>query len=415
VNLEQPGENEFPAPKSRWRLNLALLLGSLCLALVLVEGGLRIAGIQHPPPVRIGEDSGPPHFYNLQDPYRGWAGNPNAVTFWSGEGEHGELRMNSAGFRDRERSLEKPEGSYRIALLGDSFVESIYLHLDRTYASQLERILQNCPGLGSQQIEVLNFGVQGYGTAQQLMTLRHEVWAYEPDLVLLHFYPGNDVRNNYRPLEHDHFRPYFVLNEGKLEEDLSFRDIKSWQRDRYAFSMVDWLPVELVRASRGLQLIRQVQINKLQQRYQQEYEQTQISFYREPALDSDWEQAWKVTEALILQMRQEVQAGEAEFAVVTVSDSYQVTPNEDQRSWFTERYNLPDLFYPDRRMNALGEREDIRVFNSAPGLWAAAIEEGECLHGFENAVPCGGHWNQKGSRIAAELVAEFLCPLLGAK
>ncbi|HVT18767.1 MAG TPA: hypothetical protein VHQ90_21610 [Thermoanaerobaculia bacterium] len=51
----------------------------------------------------------------------------------------------------------------------------------------------------------------GYGTAQELLTLRHEVWRYAPDLVLLAFYTGNDVRNNERRLEQDPSRPYFIL------------------------------------------------------------------------------------------------------------------------------------------------------------------------------------------------------------
>lgn len=73
----------------------------------------------------------------------------------------------------------------------------------------MEKSLGNCSALKGQQIEVLNFGVQGYGTAQELMTLRHHVWQFSPDLIILGFYPGNDIRNNYKPLEHDHLRPYF--------------------------------------------------------------------------------------------------------------------------------------------------------------------------------------------------------------
>ena len=32
-----------------------------------------------------------------------------------------------------------------------------------------------------------------------------------------------------------------------------------------------------------------------------------------------------------------------------------------------------------------------------------------CLHGFDNAKPCGGHWNVEGHRLAGELIAEAIC------
>ena len=40
---------------------------------------------------------------------------------------------------------------------------------------------------------------------------------------------------------------------------------------------------------------------------------------------------------------------------------------------------------------------------------AFAEERGECLHGFEDAVPCGGHWNVAGHELAGGLIADALC------
>jgi hypothetical protein len=392
-----------------WRLKLGLLCGAVLFALAAAEIGLRIAGISYPPPLRVGEKPRHPPFYVLNDPYRGWAGNPGAGSVWTGEGEHGEIRMNTAGFLDREWDREKPENTFRIALLGDSFAEAVYLRPEHRVSSRIGEALQGCRGLEDEQVEVMNFGVQGYGTFQQLMVLRHHVWSYQPDLVILVFYPGNDVRNNSRTLEHDHLRPYLVLEEGEWVEDVSFRGLNNRQRDRYAFSRVDWLPVWLVRGSRILQLIRNAEMQRLFRRYNEEYEQIHVGFYREPAPGSEWEQAWDTTDELIRRMRDEVMEKDAMFMLVNASDSYQVTPNLDQRNWFLETYNLPDLQYPIRHMTALGRQEGIPVFNVAPPLRAEAERSGRCLHGFENAVPCGGHWNVEGSRLAGQLIAEFIC------
>lgn len=54
--------------------------------------------------------------------------------------------------------------------------------------------------------------------------LEHYARDYSPDLVLLAFLPGNDVRNNSRQLESDHRRPYARLHDGELQLDVSFQD-----------------------------------------------------------------------------------------------------------------------------------------------------------------------------------------------
>jgi len=388
--------------------NLGLTVGAIAFAVGMAEIGLRVAGIEQQPPVRIGEELEPKPLYNFTDPYRGWGGNPNAVSYWNGEGEHGEVRMNSAGFRDRERYRKKPANGLRIALVGDSFVEGLYLRDENTYGAVMEEKLKQCPALQDKEVEVLNFGAQGYGTAQELMTLRHHVWDYSPDMVILSFYAGNDLRNNYRPLEHDHLRPYFVYEDGELVADMSFRNIKEWERDRYAFSFVDFLPVKLVRVSRILQLIRKVDMERKIRKQIEEYEEINVGFYGEPTPGSDWDEAWKVTEGLIKLMRDEVYEKGADFMLVTTSDSYQVLP-DSRRDWFRNHYNLPDLFYPDRRLRKLGQEEGFPVYNLAGPIWDVAKETGRCLHGFDNSIPCGGHWNVEGSRVAGELVADYLC------
>ncbi|NEP46955.1 MAG: SGNH/GDSL hydrolase family protein, partial [Okeania sp. SIO2H7] len=149
-------------------VNLGLTVGAIAFAVVTAEIGLRVAGIEHPPPQRRGEKLEPLPLYNFEDPYRGWAGNPNVTGYWDGEGEHGEIRMNSAGFRDRERYRKKPANGLRIALVGDSFVEGLYLRDENTYGAVMERKLKQCPVLQDKEVEVLSFGAQGYGTAQEL-------------------------------------------------------------------------------------------------------------------------------------------------------------------------------------------------------------------------------------------------------
>ena len=280
-------------------INLGLTLTTLIFTVAVGEIGLRRAGIENSPPPRIDGELDENSPYTFKDYYRGWAGNANGNSFWIGEGIPSEIKMNTGGFRDYERSKNKPENGLRIALLGDSFTEAIHVKLEDTYGAIIEQNLQQCPVVKDQKVEVMNFGVQGYGTAQELMTLRHHVWDYSPDLVILVFFAANDLRNNSRTLEHDHLRPYFIYQDGQLVTDMSFRDLKFWQRDRYAFSLVDFLPFWLVQNSRILQLIRKVELDGKYRQYQKDYSEINLAFYKKPQPNSDWEKTWKVTESLI--------------------------------------------------------------------------------------------------------------------
>ena len=393
--------------------NLTINLGSTVTTLIFTitvgEIGLRIAGIKSPPPLRIDlelDDNSP---YTFKDPYRGWGGNPNGKSFWNGEGIPSEINMNSGGFRDYERSKTKPKNGFRIALLGDSFTEAIHVKLEDTHGAIIEQNLQQCPVLKDRKVEVMNFGVQGYGTAQELMTLRHHVWDYSPDLVMLVFFAANDLRNNYRALEHDHLRPYFIYQDGKLVADMSFRNLKFWQRDRYAFSLVDFLPFWWVKNSRILQLIRKVDIDGKYRQYEKDYSEINLGFYQEPKLDSDWQETWKVTEGLIKLMRDEVSEKGADFMVITASDSHQVLPDIQRRDGFRKSLNVSNLFYPDIRLKKFGKKENIPVYTLAGPIWNEAKKTDECLHGFDNAIPCGGHWNLAGHKFVGEIMANYLC------
>ena len=122
------------------------------------------------------------------------------------------VEINSHGYRDLERTKAKPDGVYRIAVLGDSFVEGREVALEQTFCAVLERMLNGTSGFKGRTVEVLNFGVSGYGTAQELLTLRHDVYGFDPDQVILVVFTANDVADNSQALSHKlRARPYFML------------------------------------------------------------------------------------------------------------------------------------------------------------------------------------------------------------
>ena len=79
--------------------------------------------------------------------------------------------------------------------MGDSYIEAFEVPYEKTVGELIEGRLSALQGT---PVEVLNFGHGGYGTTQELLALRHEVWKYSPDLVLLAVTTGNDISDNSR-------------------------------------------------------------------------------------------------------------------------------------------------------------------------------------------------------------------------
>ncbi|MFN2399922.1 MAG: hypothetical protein ABR543_14985 [Gemmatimonadaceae bacterium] len=96
------------------------------------------------------------------------------------------LTTNRWGIRGRDNSLAKPEGTYRIALLGPSHVMGSGVADGETIAVFLEsRLNAAADSAGTGRFEVLNFGVAGYSLLQQLSLLEQRAVMFEPDAVLI--------------------------------------------------------------------------------------------------------------------------------------------------------------------------------------------------------------------------------------
>lgn len=96
----------------------------------------------------------------------------------------------SQGLRDHYVPT-KQAGEYRIAMIGDSFAEGFGTELEDTIPKQLEaRLQKDMPG---RRIRVINGAMGGGGAWQELGMLRERVLPLEPDLVILQIFPFNDI------------------------------------------------------------------------------------------------------------------------------------------------------------------------------------------------------------------------------
>ena len=394
---------------------LLLVSFGLLFGLLMAEVFLRVIGYSFP-------------LFYTTDYYRGFALQPGITGRYQREGGS-DVRINSDGLRDREHTKAKPADTVRIAVLGDSFAEAMHVPMEQAFWSLLERKLQDCNAFPGKKVEVINFGVSGYGTAQELLTLREKVWAYSPDLVVLTFTTFNDVYDNSRALSRTEDVPYFVYRNGQLTYDSSFRDSRTYlQRDSKLNRLGRWLHNSL----RVVQLVHYVQFvartkltdwrTKRRLAKQNRMKPADAStpavrnaedigidnmIYLEPH-DENWKEAWHVTEGLIKQMRDEVAQKNARFLVVTLSNAIQVYPDPVVRQKFLDYIGAGSIFYPNLRLKALAEREQIDFLDLAQPMQVYADQNKVFLHGFGNDIG-NGHWNASGQKLAAELIAQKLC------
>jgi hypothetical protein len=393
--------------KKRKLVNIYLLIASLFLSFCLVELYMRVAKIEYP------------IFQNF-DRERGFSLRPNASGWWTREGK-AFVKINSEGLRDVEHNKTKDSKSIRIAVLGDSFTEARPISLDKTFWKLTEKKLNRCIPESYKNITVINFGVTEYSTAQELITLRNNVWEYEPDIILLAFYSGNDITDNSKKLSRKNYRPFFNYKNNNLELDNSFRETKSY---KLLSSFKGQLVITLSSYSRVVQLLKEVYLNfSVKKKYHTNIKNIDKSILEEYGAayqqlynpsSPEWVEAWKLTEDIILMMNKEVKNKQKEFIVITLSNSRQVHPSKEYRHDFMKSLNINDLFYPDNRIKNLGKKNNFLVFNLAKPMQSYAEKNNIFLHGFENSVEewkgkGEGHWNSEGHFVASQIISDKIC------
>src|SRR5262245_56290373 len=153
----------------------ALLVGVFVLLLVL-EGGLRMAGLAPQPRI------------NRFHPTLGWEKEPGRTSRKKTSEFDVTFAINERGLRGPVVPYEKAADESRIVFAGDSFclgytVEEKDLFLD---------ILGERLRAEGRNLSVVNGGTEGYSTDQEALWFRDEGVRYAPDVAILCFYP-NDV------------------------------------------------------------------------------------------------------------------------------------------------------------------------------------------------------------------------------
>jgi lysophospholipase L1-like esterase len=189
--------------------NILLLLISVILTLALLESIVRIFHL-----VPESEEISTEGLVFSTNPRLRYTMKPNGR--WT---HHGTvININEDGFRGKPiNPADRNDNVIRILAIGDSITLGLYLEDEGTYCHQLEALL-NKQHLFGKRWEVINFGVNGYNTINEVELLKVRGLNYKPDLVLLQ-YCFNDHNNKSelnmrlaRTLADNHKLIYLMLN-----------------------------------------------------------------------------------------------------------------------------------------------------------------------------------------------------------
>jgi len=164
-------------------INVSLFLFSLLLVCALAEIALRMVNF-NPFGEFFSNDGRAIFIRPSKNPQRIYEATPGA----RGYGWETDIGINSHGFRGREYSLQKPAGTFRIVVMGDSITFGNRLAPEENYPAVLEALYQQA----GKSVEVLNLGLGGYDTLQEVATLKDIGLPFDPDLVILG-YCINDI------------------------------------------------------------------------------------------------------------------------------------------------------------------------------------------------------------------------------
>ncbi len=317
------------------------------------------------------------------------------LVYNSESGKPVSFRTNAVGFRGPEWPLGRQPGIHRVAILGDSFIASEAVEVEETLNHKLHQLLVTRVASGDAW-EVMNFGIAGSSTADQLALYQNVVRRYKPDIIVIGYGTGTDVVDNSRELA-SHVRVCFRLSaDGRLQRDNSppgnpgFSDAVSRLSHFYVWQK-----------SRSNRLIKEVRKGVQQP--------SRIDWIFDQQESEKMTRAWKLTAAILEQLDREANRDGCKLVVMAVPCAIQVYEDSaDQLAGRLPPASHFDPLYPTQRLMEICAKREILCLSMvedfrrrAPSRLSTRQEEWLFFNGV-------GHLNHAGQRAAAENLFQFL-------
>ena len=347
------------------------------------------------------------------DPVMGRGYCPNTKGFLTENKIKMHVEVNSDGLLGKAYPVNRVPGKFRVALLGDSFTSAEAVSPEKKFAGIWEKEL---PKKVDGSVEVINFGVGGTGTWQQLQMFHIKALKYKPDLTIVAFCWCNDVGNNVDQFKSGNMSPLIgEYNVGWLKRlQVKRKNFNKWMWNNsglYQFTRTKYNHLEHYFKRMFLPDYMQKVHSEEKKNSKSEkkngkkvdtknmdennsnppqYGKDTVSIFDDLFFfDSE---GWDLTRKLLLKLKQEVKENGGELAVIHFGGFHQYR-------------NFPAL--PIKQFDEFLKSQLIPHFN-AFDLFMKIDDE------FlpENFIPNDGHFSETGHRHFAEFSKDFLLRLI---
>ena len=327
------------------------------------------------------------------------------------------LQFNAMGFRDPHIDFPEAATGTRILAVGDSFVTAWEVELNYRWTEQMHRFRSDW--------NILNLGMRNWGIDQTYLNLLNYPLKKQPDIVLLMFFTGNDVSDNYRsgiiktPWDAPHFLPtdsttdLNSLNELQKVPWSGYRDpFDEPKRLSFPKNINAWLRLHSV-VYRAVDFTRQFIQGKVSDAF---HESPKPITTEQPRLTwgvfdagndaSQWQTAWQITEVLLREMKAVSESRNAKFMIVVAPFSPLIEPTEQAKTKGLLDPSKYDLEKPAKRLIEFGKNNEIPVLDLTPGLKAFRdANSGRMLF-----FPKDGHFTALGNCVVASQIVNWIDP-----
>lgn len=392
---------------SRFRRRALFVAVQLVLAVVILEGGLRLArhwhggmrAILYSPTVKTEYDSAETTEELLERSMLGF--HPFDA--------RGGFVLNSRGFRTPEYQPEPAPGVLRVLILGDSFAfASGGVPWSLGWQAVLERRLE---AVRPEPVEVISLGVPAVGPAFELRLWELEGMHLDPDLVVLAFFAGNDFTD-------ESGMDLQQTRDSRLARwSLTYRLVRNLGRLARQRARVGGLaagsPVsgdgEPDRSRGGFEIPEFLETYDDDAPLLDRQAFLQVEKARMDLTHRDrrgeFEQLARRAEEILVRLHRSVRAHGGRLVILIIPDEFQVSPELFARvvEAYGEDADDYDLTLPQRWLLDFCRREELACLDLLPPMRARVAAADDPLYRPRNT-----HWNRQGNRVAGRLLADFL-------
>lgn len=328
----------------------------------------------------------------------GWkfmANNKVSINY-EGEANH-YVETNSLGFRDGPYLLNQ-DNTKKILVLGDSFVSNVSVKSEDVFTEVLQDRLEN--------IEVLNFGINGYSQVQEYLQLKEWYHRINPDVIILMVYIRNDFANN---IDENGFvpRPFASWDEENQTIKINHPTPRKETTEKVT-SVPFW---RIYRKSHLYHLLSN-RINFLRIKLNQDNEPELIPSLQDPPelylCNTQPSENTKLMQRTMEELLLKFAAFSDEIGVPLVFAIAPSMVQVEDKLWssFLENYggNSRDFIrsLPNDRLIQFAEDNKLQMIDLLPILRSEA-NKGKVLY-----YPKEQHWNSEGNQVVARSLYDYL-------